>query len=53
VVSGGRDAQCFRTPLNNLANWELLFVEEKPIQKVEHFSTHIFVFFWDFFLYNL
>lgn len=34
VLSGGRDHRVFRTPLCNLSNNELLFIDEQPIQKV-------------------
>lgn len=34
VVSGGRDQRCFKTSLRNLLDCNLMFVEEKPIQRV-------------------
>uniref|UniRef100_A0A915DLP0 WD repeat-containing protein 48 homolog n=1 Tax=Ditylenchus dipsaci TaxID=166011 RepID=A0A915DLP0_9BILA len=50
VLSGGRDHRVFRTSLRNLSNCELLFVEDKPVQKLllvnEDSPRHVWAATW-------
>ncbi|CAK5086302.1 unnamed protein product [Meloidogyne enterolobii] len=54
IYSGGRDRRVFRTPIRNLGTSDLLFIEQKPIQKLilvndgeQQQQKHLWAATWD------